>query len=62
MRRRRALATLAVYLLLACSALCLAEKWTAIEAAYYATASLTTVRSPCILAASNRIKKLYTRG
>lgn len=43
-RRQRALLALSGYLFMACLALCVVEKWTAIEAAYYATASLTTVR------------------
>lgn len=43
-RRRLASAALSLYAILACLVLCLVERWTAIEAAYFATATLTTVR------------------
>ncbi|CAN0080678.1 unnamed protein product, partial [Pylaiella littoralis] len=42
-RRQLASATLAAYLVLACSVLCLVEGWTAIDAVYFATATLTTI-------------------
>ncbi|CAM9841423.1 unnamed protein product [Ectocarpus fasciculatus] len=43
-RRRLASAVLAVYLSLACLTLCLAEEgWTGLDAAYFSTATLTTV-------------------
>ncbi|CAN0335174.1 unnamed protein product [Ectocarpus sp. 12 AP-2014] len=43
-RRRLASAVLAVYLSLACLTLCLAEEgWTGLDAAYFSTATLTTI-------------------